>query len=94
MPELAHRAVGSGLAGELRTSSRSGLGTKTTVPGRLHDDQQKRVCLNFFNCTALMLELGLQVTRHKLWVSCRNIADLDAVGFGPKPCRWVGNVDV
>ncbi len=35
MPELAHRAVGSSLAGELRTSSRSGLGTKTTVPDTL-----------------------------------------------------------
>jgi hypothetical protein len=45
LPESAHRAVGSGLAGELRTSSRSGLCTKTTVPGRLHDDQQKRVYL-------------------------------------------------
>ncbi len=40
-----------------------------------------------------MLELGLQVTRFKLWVSYRNIADLDAVGFG-HPYRWVGNVDV
>ena len=57
MPELAHRAVGSGLVGELRTSSRSGLGTKTTVPDRLHDGQQKRVRLNYFTADTPRLDI-------------------------------------
>jgi hypothetical protein len=95
MRESVHRAVESGLAEELRTSSRSGLGTKTTVPSRLHDDQQKRVRLNFFdNCTAFPLEIGLQMTRHKLRVSYRNTAYLDTAGFVFKLFCWVGNADV
>ena len=50
---------------------------------------QKRVRLSFFYLTALLLELGLQATRHKRRVSYWNIADLDAVGFGLMLCHWV-----